>query len=582
MIKLRALKTMLIFALVGCITVSLFAETHSYKRGKKFEAALKMFLLAKDSDNPALDYRHSLAAFKNIIDNSSNADEIVRCQYFIALAYFIMRDFQQANNTASKIMDLAVAAYPDDAGIQYKKDVVAAVEDGDTSLNEALIALSANKMKHAAAFGESLESYYKKIMSKTNMKLNNQSMTTIIILALFSSDFCPEGNLAKEKTEQSLCQDNMREIIKGWLLYIKNNRGELPPINIKVNNTGSSCFDRAEWPTIIGKYLPDSDLRKAKYNAPACEVKIMPGSIMQCPAGKPWGKGYVTSYKVNYGMNYMVPKRAKTLKGIENLNKLIVFIDSDNSYAGPSWGYTYIKCRHSGGANVAYADGHVDWKSKAELINDAALPMWTPKISPSSKVRLMVEDQADGSSVNIQSGAGVISKPTYVSKGDKLTAKIKQIPALKGKALVIGDNSTILNQNVAFSINPVNSGAYKIEFEYATLSCSNNSVMVFDLRNSEQKQIFVLAVKNNMRDISVGVNGEMKLFANTFEPNKAAKICLMVDLDNWSYKLLINDVEKANSSLQTVNVHSLATMVFWTPGLSEFAIKNLVADKIKK
>jgi prepilin-type processing-associated H-X9-DG protein len=345
---------------------------------KEFDAALQLFLDAKDSDNPKLDYRNALAALGTISETAKDNDVIARCHYFRAFAYFILRDYENANREAEKVINLAPIAYPAGGRVKYEGDIISAVQDGSASLNEALIALTANGMKTSAPFGKSLGTYFEKNKGKANEELINQTTTTIVLLAVLSPAFCSAENLAEEKTAQSLCQDNMRQIIKGWLEYVKDHQDQLPPICLTVNNTGSSYHDRAEWPSIIGKYLPDPDLQKAKFDAPASAVKIMPGSVMQCPCAKPWPSGYTSSYGVDYGMNYAVPAGAKTMGHIKNPHALIVFVDSSNSFAGPDWGYGYIQCRHSGGANVAYADGHVDWKSKAELPDDKKLQMWKP------------------------------------------------------------------------------------------------------------------------------------------------------------------------------------------------------------
>jgi prepilin-type processing-associated H-X9-DG protein len=359
----------------------MLAQIPLEKNNKEFDFALKIFLNAKDSDNPKLNYRNSLVGMGKILKTSKDNDVIVRCHYFRAFSYFIMRDYVHANQEAEKVIRLADNVYPADGRIKYESDIVSAVEDGSASLDQALIALTANGMKPAAAFGKALEKYFDKTKGGANAELIDRTSTTITVLAVLSQAFCPEKNLAKDKTEQSLCQDNMRQIVKSWLAYIKDHKDQLPVPFLMVNNTGSSYHDRALWPSIIGKYLPDPDLQKAKFNAPASAVKIMPGSIMQCPGAKSWLNGFTSSYGVDYGMNCAIPAKT-TLSQIKNPNKLIVFVDSKTAYAGPGYPYRYIQFRHSGGVNVAYADGHVDWKSKEELSNDANSPMWKPSLRP--------------------------------------------------------------------------------------------------------------------------------------------------------------------------------------------------------
>lgn len=548
---------------------------------KEFDIALKLFIDAKDSDNSKLDYRNVIAVLGRVAEKSKDKDVIIRCHYFSAFSYFILRDYIHANQEAEKVINLAPEIYPEGNRIKYEKDIISAVQEGSATLNQALIALTASGMKSAAAFGKSLEKYFDKTKGDAKSDLIEQTHITIVCLALLAPAFCSQDNMAEEKTSQSLCQDNMRQIIKSWLAYIKDHQDQLPPIRLTVNNTGSSYKDCAEWPSIIGKYLPDSDLQKVKFDAPAIAVKIMPGSVMQCVAAQPWPSGYTSSYGVDYGMNYAILSGAKTLGQINNPKEVIVFIDSKNSFAGPDWGYSYIQFRHSDGCNVAYADGHVDWKSKEDLNNDKKSPIWIPQLGPVSKVNLNVEDQEIGSPIKTQGVIGTILKPTYVSSGEGLNAKVENVPALKGKALFIGDSSESLTQNVAFGIEQIKNGKYEIKFDYLALKSGRSHIAVFDLRNSASKQLFTLAMNINMTDLSILIDGKENTIPDILKPETSANFALIIDLDKWTYELLINGKNEAEGTLNTLVDHNLVGMVFWTPGISEFAIKNLVADKMK-
>ena len=577
----NVMKTSVIGMVVWCATCMAAAQTPLQPPNQEYDAAVRLFLDAKDSGNPRLDYRDGLDAFGKIVESAKDDDLRMRCHYFLAFSHFLLRDYVRAGQEAEKVAELAPAAYPEGGRIKYEADIVSAVQEGSASLNQALIALTANEMKSAAAFGKSLGKYFDKTKGAANEEMVAQTATTITVLAALSPVFCPEGNLAEEKTAQSLCQDNMRRIIKGWLAYVKEHKDQLPPICLTVNNTGSSYHDRAEWPTIIGKYLPDPDLQKAKFDAPASAVRIMPGSVMQCPAAPAWLNGYTSSYLVDYGMNHAVPAAAKTLGQINNPGELVVFVDSDNSFAGPDWGYGYIQCRHSGGANVAFADGRVDWKSKAELPNAKDSPIWQPRLGPARKVALDLDDQAVGAPVSTQPVAGVISKPTYVSQGEGLAAKVEDVPALKGKALLIGDNSEPLSQNIAFSIDAIKTGKYGAAFDYCPVKCGASHIAVFDVRNSAQKQIFTLAMHANKSDLSIIIDGKTFPFNKALNPDDPAHFDLTIDLGSWSYQLSVNGGKLSDGALNSVADHDLVGMVFWTPGVSEFAIKNLVADVIK-
>jgi hypothetical protein len=200
---------------------------------------------------------------------------------------------------------------------------------------------------------------------------------------------------------------------------------------------------------------------------------------------------------------------------------------------------------------------------------------------PVSKVNLDVEDQGVGSPIKTQSVSGTILKPTYVSEGEGLSAKVADVPALKGKALVVGDSSEPLSQNIAFTIDPIKNGKYSVKFDYIPLKSGNSHIVVFDMRNSATKQILTLAMTGNMKDLSFIIDGKDQLFSDILAPDKAANFDFTVNIDKWTYELSVNGKKLTEGALNTLDDHSLISMVFWTPGTSEFAIKNLVADKIK-
>jgi len=197
------------------------------------------------------------------------------------------------------------------------------------------------------------------------------------------------------------------------------------------------------------------------------------------------------------------------------------------------------------------------------------------------KVSLSVEDQVVGSPVIPQAVVGAIVKPTHVSTGDGLSAVVADVPALKGKALLIGDSSETLSQNIAFTIDAFKGGKYGVAFDYFPVKCGNSHIAVFDVRNSAQKQIFTLAMNASKSDLSIIIDGKTLLLDKALIPDEPAHFDVTIDLDSWRYQLSVNGKKLSDGALNAVDDHSYVGMVFWTPGTSEFAIKNLVADKVK-
>jgi len=158
---------------------------------KEFDSALKLFLDAKDSDNPKLDYRNGLVAMGEILKLTHDNDVKARCHYFRSFSYFILRDYARANQEIERVIELAPNVYSKDVRIRYEEDIVSAVLEDDVALDDALIALTANDMKSAAAFGKSLEKYFNKTTGEVNEELIGKTTVTIVVLSILSPAFCP-------------------------------------------------------------------------------------------------------------------------------------------------------------------------------------------------------------------------------------------------------------------------------------------------------------------------------------------------------------------------------------------------------
>lgn len=355
------------------VDINLFVQDN-----KDFNSAVELFLQAKVSDNPLLDYHHSIRAFNQILSTSKDANIIARCHYFLAFNWFILKDYKRASYEALNFLKDARDVYPGNPAVSYANDIVAVIDDGSASLDDVLNSLVAKDMKTNALFGKSLKKYYEKANNNEQNKNNKEIIITISTLSIFSCFLCSAENLAEIKVDQALCQENMRKLIKGWRTYIEANNGDLPSLAIKVNNTGKSWIDNAYWPTIIGKYLPDEYLSKVKSDLECQSVRIPADSIVNCPGES---KLAVDSYTVHYGMNYALLKKSGGVEKYSQIpapDKIIVFTESNKAYSGPNWGWNYIQFRHSGGTNVAYADGHVDWISQDKLPKEINAGMWQP------------------------------------------------------------------------------------------------------------------------------------------------------------------------------------------------------------
>ena len=201
---------------------------------------------------------------------------------------------------------------------------------------------------------------------------------TIVILAIFSILFWPSSTALRQRAKQSACVDNMRVLYRSWVAYAENNNDCPVPLSVKLNNTGKSWKDCAYWPSIMGASLPGYKNDGVKtYSAMALVTHI---GILHCPAET--RSKEMSSYSVNYGMNYQIFQGKKRdgirVKEITKLAQTALFVDSASYVAGPAWGYAHIRFRHLDGVNIIFTDGHVEWFSKEQLPDKNIFP-WVLK-----------------------------------------------------------------------------------------------------------------------------------------------------------------------------------------------------------
>jgi prepilin-type processing-associated H-X9-DG protein len=541
---------------------------------KQYNKAVTAFAAAKESDLASQSYEHPYVLLQTLIKDESNDLIRLRAQYYLILTELLRGNYTAAAKSAD-VLSTDVRKLSKTLGLNYPVDIVEAVSDGSASLDQGLVALGISVSIDAAGAGESLVRYIK----DSKQELRHLESTVMVLSAL--DKIFGEPGMVKAKTEQALCQHKMRKIVSGYLKYAHDNGGKLAPVHIVIGNSGSSYLDWALWPSIIGKYLPDKELQAMKPEATANTTKITYGSLMQCPAAPPWENGFTSTRKVDYGVNFQV-ETLKVLANIGNPHEFIIVTDSDNAFSGPSWGHRYIQFRHSDGANVGYADGHVAWVPRSELLDNDQLPMWKAKTPPTNRVNLMLDNLAENTAIPTQKIISPIDVPTYISKGDGLSATVMTIDVLGKKALVIEDNSEKLGQNIAFSIEPVSNGYYRIKFQVAILSGSKGFPLIFDVRNSDSKKLFTLGFVNRTDVQMIMDDGKKIELKEVLSKEHATAIVQMdIDLVKWQYELQINNELRANGLLNAVEPHNIRDMVFWTSGISKTAIADFSAEPIK-
>jgi len=174
-------------------------------------------------------------------------------------------------------------------------------------------------------------------------------------------------NKARDKAKSIKCAGNEKQMGLAMGMYTQDKNDYLP--TLRENGGTQQPF----WNQELNAYISNEDI----FRCPSNTVKI---------ADPFFSDGEASQNQMHYGWNYenlghhrvsSICKYVKIIK-IKNTARTIAISDSENS-SNPSQGSYYIKISdrvgqiHNSGANTTFADGHVKWYNKAELIGN---PGW--------------------------------------------------------------------------------------------------------------------------------------------------------------------------------------------------------------
>ncbi len=200
-------------------------------------------------------------------------------------------------------------------------------------------------------------------------------LVVIAIIAILAAMLLPALSRAREAARSVVCINNLKQLALSWQMYVNDHAGALPPHDTNVwDMTGG---DRRAWPILLRSYIGDPRIADRQFSR-----ATKPG-VLFCPS---FGRtrpfyGDMVPY-VHYGMNM------RGIGGVETTNfpglrkegqivspsQTLLFVDTQNSFwenLGIPFAYSgNFAPRHSGRANVAFADGHVKSLSEEELTGD--------------------------------------------------------------------------------------------------------------------------------------------------------------------------------------------------------------------
>ncbi|MHB9124593.1 MAG: DUF1559 family PulG-like putative transporter [Armatimonadota bacterium] len=186
-------------------------------------------------------------------------------------------------------------------------------------------------------------------------------LVVIAIIAILAAILFPVFAKARDKARQASCESNMKQIGLAIMMYVQDYDETFPLIDV---------------PTAIAKedffaYLLDPYIKNRNIYACPSKSGTMPRNDM--------GVNGYASYSLfgdNWPDDYSFP--AASLASVNSPASVIMVIeecvdrgswgDMACRFATPAVGsYVFYPGNHSGGLNIAFADGHVKWYNVAGM-----------------------------------------------------------------------------------------------------------------------------------------------------------------------------------------------------------------------
>lgn len=233
-------------------------------------------------------------------------------------------------------------------------------------------------------------------------------LVVVAIISILAALLMPSLKQARERSYQIKCMSNLRQLALGVQMYLSENNGVFPgpAWTYRSVTAWPGCGGGGGMGQYVGAWIDAADIPSPSVNNPAvyqCPAdKIPPGAD---PMGNPrlgyggqwWGpKGWTP---ISYGINCVLSGQAgwwsapaANISMIMNPARCWILGDASYQMVSHVWDPSTdpgpgICCalypRHSGGANIAFCDGHVEW------IQDQNIPRYhspTPFLNADEKM----------------------------------------------------------------------------------------------------------------------------------------------------------------------------------------------------
>jgi len=215
-------------------------------------------------------------------------------------------------------------------------------------------------------------------------------LVVIAIIAILAAILFPVFAKAREKARQSSCASNLKQIALGITQYCQDYDETFPPN--KLNGYNAADTPQTDTSAPGSHFVTCSQGATDGYNISWMDLinpYVKSWRIFQCPS-RVNGEN-----QPSYGYNNLVngavwgasagtanlAKIKKPSECVELLDYNTEYGSYANAFEPTHYGFQYLIALHSGGANVAFCDGHVKWwKYETALFipNDIWNTMWNP------------------------------------------------------------------------------------------------------------------------------------------------------------------------------------------------------------
>ncbi|MFO8079574.1 MAG: DUF1559 domain-containing protein [Armatimonadota bacterium] len=193
-------------------------------------------------------------------------------------------------------------------------------------------------------------------------------LVVIAIIAILAAILFPVFAQAREKARQASCLSNIKQINTAWHMYAQDYDERVVPIWTRTE-PGNGWQYGQNWPYMLLPYTANSDI----YTCPSYADSTWDGGLLYRGSNNGgYGQNHMLGYPFRDGRTMYKPL---TLAEIDEPARTLVH--GDTGRANAVLYSSYVPDRHSGHANVSFADGHAKAFLQREITHGDYI-IWNP------------------------------------------------------------------------------------------------------------------------------------------------------------------------------------------------------------